>query len=92
MARRQDNGVEIHRESRPNGGTLAASLAEQYLRLGPRKETALGGEQAVVGTWRAPERSYRGKVHGNRVTVHKASRVYHVLLFAFADNPLTGIP
>lgn len=31
---------------------------------------------------RAPERSYHGKVHGNCVTVHKASRALHFILLS----------
>lgn len=41
---------------------------------------------------RAPERSYRGKVHGNCVTVHKASRALHFILLSTVLGDTTHLP
>lgn len=45
-----------------------------------------------VGTDEQPERSYRGKVHGNCVTVHKASRALHFILLSTVLGDTSNLP
>lgn len=60
----------------------------------PRKEEGPldGGQPCGNRRERAPERSYHGKVHGNCVTVHKASHALHFILLSTVLGDTTHLP